>query len=615
MPSIPVVIPLIVAAFLAGAGAVLGRRALDLIGIATSTAVLAINIHLVLASAKAPIVYWFGGWQPDPRSHFPVGICFMIDPFGAGLAALVSLLVLVAFIFSWRYFNAVRSLYHALLLVFLASMCGFCLTGDLFNLFVWFELMTAVAVALCGYESGESQPLQGALNFAVTNTIGAFLTFIGLAFVYAYTGALNMAEVGSTLSRNPPGGPFVAFAFLLVVAGLLVKSAAFPFHFWLADAHAVAPTPICILFSGVMVELGIYGIAHIYWLVFAGSSAPLAQNVRTVFLLIGSITAILGALFCYGQRHLKRLLAFSTISHVGLMFLGFALLDPRALSGAAIYVVGHGLVKASLFIGAGILLHRFSSMDEYDLGHWGSEIKPIGVMMLVGAWGLAGLPPFATYFGEDSIDRAATLQHLDWLSIISIFAEAVTAAAVLRFTARVFFGLGRGLAISSEGAPHIPMERETRGVHVRTPVFMWLPMAVLLVLAMVIGFPLRGNVDHFAAQCENPSVYRIAVLQESAPAVDANAPTAAQAASQGRREAHPPSTGWTRIVVFLGMIGLAALGVFPRPRQHFVSRSMRTVIATPLSRLRLFQSGRVADYVAWLALGIAAYAAFLVLPH
>ena len=105
----------------------------------------------------------------------------MIDPFGAGLASLVALLVLAAFTFSWSYFESVKSLYHTLMLVFLAAMCGLCLTGDLFNLFVWFELMTATAVALCGYKSEESQPLQGALNFAVTNTIGAFLSLTGVA--------------------------------------------------------------------------------------------------------------------------------------------------------------------------------------------------------------------------------------------------------------------------------------------------------------------------------------------------------------------------------------------------------------------------------------------------
>ena len=170
-----------------------------------------------------------------------------------------------------------------------------------------------------------------------------------------------------------------------------------------------------------MVELGLYAIARIYWMVFAGSQ-PGIPGIRNVFVTMGALTALLGALYCYGQRHLKRLLAFSTVSHVGLMLMGFALLDPRALAGAALYLLGHGLIKASMFIGAGILLHRFGSVDEYDIGKLKRQITPIGLMMVVGAWGLAGLPPFSTYLGEEQMDRIASAEHFPgfWASPCSL---------------------------------------------------------------------------------------------------------------------------------------------------------------------------------------------------
>jgi multicomponent Na+:H+ antiporter subunit D len=605
MASLPVAIPLIVAAILAGAGDFFHRRALDVIALATSAAVLAISIYLAILSSKAPIVYWFGGWQPEPHSHFPVGICFAIDPFGAGLAALVSLLVLAAFTFSWSYFESVKSFYHALMLAFLGAMCGLCLTGDLFNLFVWFELMTAAGVALCGYKSEESQSLQGALNFAVTNTIAAFLSLTGIALLYAFTGSLNMAEVGATLSTNSPNASFLAVAFLFVIAGFLVKSATFPFHFWLADAHAVAPTPVCILFSGVMVELGLYAIARIYWVVFAGSPQPLLDSIRTIFLVMGALTAVLGALFCFGQRHLKRLLAFSTMSHLGLMLLGFALLDHRALSGTALYLVGHGMIKASLFIGAGILLHRFRSVDEYDIDRASHQVLPIGLMMVVGAWGLAGLPPFATYFGEGQMEKIGTAQHLAWFSAIFIFAEIMTAAAVLRFSARVFFGIGRARSHVTAGASHIPMKVETHGKHSRVPAVMWVPMALLLIAAILISFPIHHPAERYARQFQNAQIYDAAVLQISAHTLPS------KLNPYDLHDTPLQSTWWTRIVVVFGMFGIAALGLFPRSRVASISKGLAAIVAAPLKLLRPLQSGRVGDYVAWFAFGIAAYGGIL----
>ena len=222
-------------------------------------------------------------------------------------------------------------LYRVLMLVFLGGMCGFALSADLFNMFVFFEVMGVTAYALAGYHVNELGPLQGALNFAITNSIGAYMLLFGTALVYGDTGALNLAQIGKTLEGHQPDALLVV-AFTLIIVGFLVKAAIVPFHLWLADAHAVAPAPVCVLFSGVMVELGLLGVARVYWTMFDAPFEPHAPAVRNVLVTIGVVTALLGAVMAFVQRHLKRLLAYSTISHAGVMLAAIALLDHKSLA-------------------------------------------------------------------------------------------------------------------------------------------------------------------------------------------------------------------------------------------------------------------------------------------
>ena len=363
---------------------------------------------IMIRTARGDQVYWFAGFRP--AHGVSIGIDFEVQPISAGLACLAAVLVTAAMTFSWRYFDRVATYYHALMLTFLAGITGFCLTGDLFDLFVWFELMGVSAYALTAYRPEERGPIQGALNFAITNSIGAYLSLSGIALIYGRTGALNMAQIGVAIAKHP-ADRLVVVAFVLVIAGLLIKSAIVPFHFWLADAHAVAPTPVCVLFSGVMVELGLYGIARVYWSVF-GEALGNRAAISHVFLGLGLLTAVTGALFCFRERHIKRMLAFSTISHAGMFLIGIALLTPLGLAGVAVYVIGHGLVKAALFLCTGIVLHRLGSVNESWLHGRGRPLRVTGVVFTLAGLGLADLPPFATFLGKGWIEASAgTVAH------------------------------------------------------------------------------------------------------------------------------------------------------------------------------------------------------------
>lgn len=592
LAPLPVAMPLATAGVLAAGNKFIPRRLADALAILCTLANLAACLGLMAASRDQMIVYWFGGWAP--RAGVALGISFSIGPFGAGLAAFTSLLVLAALVFSTHYFDSIGTLFHALMLAFLGAMCGFSLTGDLFNMFVWFELMSAAAFALCGYKIEETAPLQGALNFAITNTVAAFAALLGIAMLYARTGALNMAQIGRSLAGHPDA--LLVTAFALIACGFLVKGAVLPFHFWLADAHAVAPTPVCILFSGVMVELGVYAVARIYWGIFDHPFGANRAAITAILLAMGTATAILGAIMCFGQRHIKRLLAFSTVSHIGLIVIGFALLRIDALAGAALYVVGHGLVKAALFIGSGILLHRLGSVDELELKGHGWDMKGTAFLWVLAGLGLSGLPPFATFLGESAIEDTAKNAGHGWVAWIFLFAGVMTAGAVFRVGGRVFFGWGPGEESETGGAKKIEEHRETKGDH-RVPPAMYGPAAALVALAIAIGLlpGIRQAAQNGATRFADYAGYQARVLDGAT--IPLNPPPV---------EHTYPISGMARsIAATAAAFALAWFALSPYwPRK----KSWGSPVKRALFYVRRIHSGHVGDYVTFLTFGIAAFA-------
>ncbi len=595
--ALAVVVPLLAAAAVSAFGPLFGhrRRVLDLVAIAVAAAVAIMLVTIMVRTAGGDEVYWFAGFRPG--HGIAIGIDFEVGPLNAGLASLAAVLVTAAMTFSWRYFERVATYYHALMLVFLAGMTGFCLTGDIFDLFVWFELMGVAAYALTAYRPEERGSLQGALNFAITNSIGAYLSLSGIAVIYGRTGALNMAQIGASIARHRPDG-LVVVAFLLIISGLLIKSAIVPFHFWLADAHAVAPTPVCVLFSGVMVELGLYGIARVYWSVF-GQALGHRGGISDVLLVLGVLTAVVGALFCFRERHIKRLLAFSTISHAGVFLSGIALLTPLGLAGTAVYVAGHGLVKAALFLCTGIVLHRLGSVNETRLHGQGRPLRVTGVVFTLAAFGLADLPPFATFLGQGYIDDSGAAGGLHWLMPVFIVCTIVTGAAVLRVAGGVFYGLGDPPSEDAKMAKMASEETsETESGKQRTPLTMIIPPAILVVCAAAIALiPQLGSVvQATAVRFEDQAGYNATVLA-------------------GAHVVHPvaiAAAGATGITVSdvvagagsaAGAVVLALAALYWR-RLPVLRRGYEpgAGLTAPIER---FQSGVINDYVTWIVLGLA----------
>jgi multicomponent Na+:H+ antiporter subunit D len=571
------------------------RRPLDAIAILTAAAVTVMLIVIMVRTAHGDQVYWFAGFRPV--HGIAIGIDFAAGPISTGLACMTALLVTAAMLFSWRYFERIATYYHALMLAFLAGMVGFCLTGDIFNLFVWFEVMGVSAYALTAYRPEERGPIQGALNFAITNSVGAYLSLSGIGLIYGRTGALNMAQIGRDVSRHKPDG-LVVVAFVLILMGLLIKSSIVPFHFWLADAHAVAPTPVCVLFSGVMVELGLYGIARVYWSMF-GDGLGHRDTISHAFLALGLLTAIVGALFCFRERHIKRLLAFSTISHAGMFLIGLAWLTPLGLAGVAVYVIGHGFVKAALFLCTGIVLHRLGSVNETALHGRGRHLRVTGVVFTLAAFGLADLPPFATYLGKGWIEASGGAHGMAWVTAVMIIASILVGGAVLRVAGGVFYGLGDAPSEDPEMAQAASEEKsETDEGKQHTPLTMIVPPAVLVALAVVVGLlPHLGPVVQAAAvRFQDQSAYTATVLQ----GVHVAHPVAVAAPEDTGVKVADVVSG---IGSAAGALVLAYLGLYWR-RLPLLRRGFEpgTGLVTPLRR---FQSGVVNDYVTWIVIGLA----------
>lgn len=589
LPPFGVAFPLLAAAALGGMRKHLSRRACDTIVIFVAALDTIDCATLLYGSQTQTLVYWFGNWFP--RGSMVLGIDFVIDPLAATLATLSSLLGLLALVFSWSVSDSGHNHFQPLMLVFLAGMTGFCLTGDLFNMFVFFELMSTAAFALTGLKTHEQAPLQGAFNFAVTNTIAGFMVLTGIAFLYAVTGALNMAQIGLLLVHRHDS--LVLVAFTLITCGFFTKAAVVPFQFWLADAHAVSPTAVCVLFSGIMVELGLYAVERLYAIIFVPALDSRGITLRTILLLCGAVTAVYGGFMCYAEHHIKRLLAFSTISHSGLMLLAIALQTPLAIGGFCLYLLGHAFVKSGLFFVSGILLHRNRTASEPLLFARGRKEITAGVLWFLGGLGLAGVPGFLTVGGEALTSNAAEHARIAWVSTIFVISGVFTAGAVFRVGFHTFLGWG-SLPISDRSA-QVDEAPETRGDEDKTPWNMIAAATICVALGISLTFVpgIRTFALHLAERlCDYPGYLHAVYLRQS------------------RIPASPAGVDLKLgSSVFRGILG-ALLAILLSLTSVFRLRLKRPLrigafLEGRLLNLRALQSGHVGDYVAWMTFGTA----------
>jgi multicomponent Na+:H+ antiporter subunit D len=626
------IVPLSGAAVLAGFSWLLPRRVRDLIAIAVALATTALTLTVMAASAGHPMIYWFSGWRPS--AGMVIGIDYAAGPLGAGMASLAGVLASAALVYSWRYFDSVRGRHHALVLIFLAASVDFCLTGDLFNLFVAFELVAVTAFALTAYNAGHPAPLQGAINFAVTNSLGGMTVLMGVGFLYARTGSLNLAQIGQALAGRHADG-LVVVAFALLTGGFLVKAAVVPFHFWLPDAYGSAPTPVCVLFAGVMSELGLFAVIRVWDTVFSGLAGGVGPRMRWVLVGLGVLTAIVGAVMALAQTHLKRMLAFVTMSHLGIYLIGAGLLTPLGLAGASLLVIGDGLAKSALFLGAGVVQHQRASVSELKLHGRGRGLWVTGVTVALGALVLADLPPFVSSAGHALLVDAADEAGMPWMELVIALTVILSSGAVLRAAGRIWLGWGSSESSrpdtgtaddpgeedqdesdtagsegrsgpegkpGSEGKPGADGEhdgRERSGRRKRVPLTMVLPPLALLAIGLGLGLT-SGIEEHAvaaAAAFSDRASYAAGVLGTHGSPIPPRGPAVPA----------DPALSAGGVLTDLGqvLVALAVAGIALDRR----AAGFRRALAGGTGWLRRLHSGLVGDQVTWLAAGLALLAA------
>ncbi len=338
-----------------------------------------------------PFAVGLGGWAA------PYGIELRFDRFGAWTFPLAGLFALVV-PFSWRYLEGTLPLqrwpaFYALMLLNLGGLLGFSVTGDLFNLFVAMEVVSLSGYALVAVAGG-GLAAWAALKYLLLGAVSSLMVLFGVGLLFALTGSLNMLDVAERVAASAPS-PATTLALASLAVAFMLKAALFPLHVWLPDAHAIAPSPVSAVLSGLVVKVGVVGLLRVLQLA-AGSGSDLVL-FNQVMMLLGAAAIVMGAFMAIFQDDIKLMLAYSTISNIGYIVLGLGLAAPFALIGAAVHVFNHALIKVALFLAAGSIIHQTGFRTLSDLRGVARVMPQTSAAMAIGAVSIVGLPPTAGF--------------------------------------------------------------------------------------------------------------------------------------------------------------------------------------------------------------------------
>ena len=504
---LPVVLPLLAAAL----NVLLARwqPAQRAVSVLTLSGVLATAAVLLRdADASGATVVQLGGWAA------PAGISLVADRLSTLLLVVSSAVLLAVLLYAigQGVTDSRRSqvaVFHPCYLVLAAGISMAFLTGDLFNLFVAFEVMLVASYVLITLDGGAEQVRAG-MTYVVISLLSSVLFVTAVGLVYAATGTVNMADAAVRLQDVPDGVRVALGLTLLVVFG--IKAAIFPLASWLPDSYPTAPSPVTAVFAGLLTKVGVYAILRTQTLLFPDSAA-----IAQVLLVLSVLTMVVGILGALVQDDLKRLLSFTIVSHIGYMLLGLGLYSVAGLAGAILYTVHHIVVQTTLFLVAG-LMERREGTSSIARGGGLQHVAPLlAALYLLPALSLAGIPPLSGFLAKLGLLQAG-LADGSALAVLAVGAAVVTSLLTLLAVGRVWSGVFWG-PVAAVVADTDLEDRIDVGVE-RTPRLMLVATAAAVAggLAItVLAGPLYGLTTRAAEDLVDSSAYVTAVLGRPAP--------------------------------------------------------------------------------------------------
>lgn len=428
--SLLIAVPL-AGAFLISLAGRLSKLFSDMAVLVTTLVAFALSLYSITAVKETGmLVYKMGSWMP------PVGICLAVDGLSALLLVTVNLVSFLIALYAVNYMEkyTAKWKFYSLFLLMAAGMNGVVTAGDIFNLFVFFEIASLASYALVAYGI-EDEELEASFKYMVMSAVASLFILLAIAVLYSFTSTLNMADMANVLSQKN-SDYVVPFVSVLLIMGFGLKSALVPFHSWLPDAHPSAPAPISAMLSGILIKsLGVYSLCRIFFNVIGVN-----QMTLSVLMFLGALSMVVGVYLAIAQWDFKRMLAYSSISQVGYIILGIGTGTPLGILGGLFHLFNHALFKSLLFLNSGAVDYATGTRDLRKMGGLSKKMPVTAATSLVGSLSIAGVPPFSGFWSKLLIIVACVQSGHYIYAVVAVLVSVMTLATLMKVQKYAFFG-------------------------------------------------------------------------------------------------------------------------------------------------------------------------------